>query len=94
MLVSKGELDSPNILLLNKNSFWGLFHLFHDRNIGRYTLHHDFESEEIFQEMTDLLTLSITQWDLVYHKKFTFFIDFSGLDQKHFLNELFNSRDE
>lgn len=27
--------------------FFCLFHLFHDLNIGRYTLHHDFELEEI-----------------------------------------------
>lgn len=94
-MVPKGELDSSNkISFLNKNPFWGLFHLFHDRNSGRYTLHHDFESEEIFQEMADLFTLSITEPDLVYHKGFAFSIDSSGLDQKHFLNELFNSRDE
>ena len=32
MLVSKDELDSSNkISFLNKNLFWGLFHLFHDR---------------------------------------------------------------
>ena len=94
-MVPKGELDSSNkISFLNKNPFWGLFHLFHDRNSGRYTLHHDFESEEIFQEMADLFTLSITEPDLVYHKGFAFSIDSSGLGQKHFLNELFNSRDE
>ena len=50
--------------------------------------------EEIFQEMTDLFTLSIIQSNLVYHKEFAFFIDSSGWDQKHFLDELFNSRDE
>ncbi|KAK7365369.1 hypothetical protein VNO78_39815 [Psophocarpus tetragonolobus] len=94
-MVPKDELDSSNkISFLNKNPFWGLFHLFHDRNRGRYTLYHDFESEEIFQEMADLFTLSITEPDLVYHKGFAFSIDSSGLDQKHFLNELFNSRDE
>jgi len=61
---------------------------------GGYTLHHDFESEERFQEMADLFTLSITEPDLVYHKGFAFSIDSSGLDQKQFLNEVFNSRDE
>jgi len=61
---------------------------------GGYTLHHDFESEERFQEMTDLFTLSITEPDLVYHKGFSFFIDSYELDQKQFLNEVFNSRDE
>nr|YP_010006737.1 Ycf2 [Passiflora cerradensis]YP_010006753.1 Ycf2 [Passiflora cerradensis]QNR05504.1 Ycf2 [Passiflora cerradensis]QNR05520.1 Ycf2 [Passiflora cerradensis] len=65
-----------------------------DRNGGGYTLHHDFESEERFQEMADLFTLSITEPDLVYHKGFAFFIDSYGLDQKPFLNEVFNSRDE
>ncbi len=39
---------------------------------GGYTLHHDFESEERFQEMADLFTLSITEPDLVYHKGFAF----------------------
>ncbi|CAJ1978109.1 unnamed protein product [Sphenostylis stenocarpa] len=60
-----GGDNSNNISFLNKNSFWGLFHLFHDRNKGRYTLHHDFESEDIFQEMTNLFTLSITKPNLV-----------------------------
>ncbi|KAL2223938.1 UNVERIFIED_CONTAM: Protein Ycf2, partial [Sesamum indicum] len=58
---------------------------------GGYTLHHDFESEERFQEMADLFTLSITEPDLVYHKGFAFSIDSYGLDQKPFLNE---ARDE
>ncbi|KAM1112731.1 hypothetical protein ACFX13_046405 [Malus domestica] len=60
-----------------------------NKEIGGYTLHHDFESEERFQEMADLFT--ITEPDLVYHKGFAFSI---GLDQKQFLNEVFNSRDE
>nr|YP_009769718.1 hypothetical chloroplast RF21 [Mirbelia oxylobioides]YP_009769735.1 hypothetical chloroplast RF21 [Mirbelia oxylobioides]QIT00420.1 hypothetical chloroplast RF21 [Mirbelia oxylobioides]QIT00437.1 hypothetical chloroplast RF21 [Mirbelia oxylobioides] len=94
-MVPKDELDGSNkISFLNKNPFFGLFHLFHDRNRGGYTLHHDFESEERFQEMADLFTLSITEPDLVYHKGFAFSIDSSGLDQKQFLNEVFNSRDE
>nr|YP_010581362.1 hypothetical protein RF2 [Roridula gorgonias]YP_010581379.1 hypothetical protein RF2 [Roridula gorgonias]UZT27683.1 hypothetical protein RF2 [Roridula gorgonias]UZT27700.1 hypothetical protein RF2 [Roridula gorgonias] len=89
------DMDSSNkISFLNKNPFFDLFHLFHDRNRGRYTLHHDFESEERFQEMADLFTLSITEPDLVYHKGFAFSIDSYGLDQKQFLNEVFNSRDE
>ncbi|KAK8935858.1 Protein ycf2 [Platanthera zijinensis] len=41
--------------------------------------------------MADLFTLSITEPDLVYHRGFAFSID---LDQKKFLNEVFNSRDE
>nr|YP_010616354.1 Ycf2 protein [Pandanus amaryllifolius]YP_010616371.1 Ycf2 protein [Pandanus amaryllifolius]WAU47726.1 Ycf2 protein [Pandanus amaryllifolius]WAU47743.1 Ycf2 protein [Pandanus amaryllifolius] len=89
------DLDSSNkISFLNKNLFFDLFHLFHDRNKGGYTLHHDFESEERFQEMADLFTLSITEPDLVYHRGFAFSIDSYGLDQKKFLNEVFNSRDE
>nr|YP_009436067.1 hypothetical chloroplast RF2 [Colensoa physaloides]YP_009436092.1 hypothetical chloroplast RF2 [Colensoa physaloides]ATG26244.1 hypothetical chloroplast RF2 [Colensoa physaloides]ATG26271.1 hypothetical chloroplast RF2 [Colensoa physaloides] len=52
------------------------------------------ELEERFQEMADLFTLSITEPDLVYHKGFDFSIDSYGLDQKQFLNEVFNSRDE
>ena len=89
------DMDSSNkISFLNKNPFFYLFHLFHDRNRGGYTLHHDFESEERFQEMADLFTLSITEPDLVYHKGFAFSIDSYGLDQKQFLNEVFDSRDE
>ncbi|XP_043696550.1 protein Ycf2-like [Telopea speciosissima] len=89
------DMDSSNkISFLNKNPFFDLFHLFHDRNRGGYTLHHDFESEERFQEMADLFTLSITEPDLVYHKGFAFSIDSYGLDPKKFLNEVFNSRDE
>ncbi|PHT38716.1 Protein Ycf2 [Capsicum baccatum] len=86
------DMDSSNkISFLNKNPFFDLFHLFHDRNRGGYTLHYDFESEERFQEMADLFTLSITEPDLVYHKGFAFSIDSCGLDQKQFLNE---ARDE
>nr|AYP33516.1 hypothetical chloroplast RF21 [Heliconia acuminata] len=89
------DMDSSNkISFLNKNPFFDLFHLFHDRNKRGYTLHHDFESEERFQEMADLFTLSITEPDLVYHRGFALSIDSYGLDQKKFLNEVFNSRDE
>lgn len=93
-LVPKDEpdMDSSNkISFLNKNPF---FDLFHDRNRGGYTLHHDFESEERFQELADLFTLSITEPDLVYHKRFAFSIDSYGLDPKQFLNGVFNSRYE
>nr|AKR81113.1 hypothetical chloroplast RF21 [Pentastemona sumatrana] len=86
------DMDSSNkISFFNKNLFFDLFHLFHDRNKGGYTLHRDFESDERFQEMADLFTLSITEPDLVYHRGFAFSIDSYGLDQKKFLNE---SRDE
>nr|AEZ48744.1 hypothetical chloroplast RF2 [Lomandra longifolia] len=89
------DMDSSNkISFLNKNPFFDLFHLFHDRNKGGYTLYHDFESEERFQEMADLFTLSITEPDLVYHRGFAFSIDSYGLDQKKFWNEVFNYRDE
>nr|AGE93499.1 hypothetical chloroplast RF21 [Xiphidium caeruleum]AGE93518.1 hypothetical chloroplast RF21 [Xiphidium caeruleum] len=92
-MVPKADMDSSNkISFLNKNPFFDLFHLFHDRNKRGYTLHHDFESEERFQEMADLFTLSITEPDLVYHRGFAFSIDSCGLDQKKFLNEV--SRDE
>nr|QFQ49017.1 hypothetical chloroplast RF21 [Memecylon ligustrifolium]QFQ49035.1 hypothetical chloroplast RF21 [Memecylon ligustrifolium] len=96
-MVPKDELDmdsSNKISFLYKNPFFDLFHLFHDRNRGGYTLHHDFESEERFQEMADLFTLSITEPDLVYHKGFALSIDSYVLDQKQFLNEVFNSRDK
>uniref|UniRef100_UPI003000FB6C Ycf2 protein n=1 Tax=Amorphophallus tonkinensis TaxID=1720486 RepID=UPI003000FB6C len=97
MVVPKDEpdMDSSNkISFLNKNPFLDLFHLFYDRNNGGYTLRHDFESEERFQEMADLFTLSITEPDLVYHRGFAFSIDSYGLDQKKFLNRVFDSRDE
>ncbi|KAL3614506.1 Protein Ycf2 [Castilleja foliolosa] len=88
VLKDEPDMDSSNkISFLNKNPFFDLFHLFHDRNRGGYTLHNDFESEERFQEMADLFTLSITEPDLVYHKGFAFSIDSYGLDRKQFLNE-------
>ncbi|KAL8232037.1 hypothetical protein R6Q57_001815 [Mikania cordata] len=86
------DMDSSNkISFLNKNAFFDLFHLFHDRNRRGYTLHHDFESEKRFQEMADFFTLTITEKDLVYHKRFAFSIDYYGLDPKQFLNGVFNS---
>nr|UZC30912.1 hypothetical protein RF2 [Medicago rugosa] len=91
--VAKDELYSSDSFL-NKNRLFGLFDLFHDRNRAGYLLHHDFESEDRFQEMANLFNLSITKPDLVYHKGFSFSIDSSGLDQKQkFVNEG-NSRDE
>jgi len=66
--VAKDELSSSDSFL-NKNRLLGLLH---DRNRARYLLHHDFESEEIFQEMTNLFNLSITKPDLVYHNEFSF----------------------
>ncbi|KAM3248439.1 hypothetical protein P3L10_010208 [Capsicum annuum] len=89
-MVSKDEpdIDSSNrISFLTKNPFFDLFYLFHDWNRGGYTVHYNFESEERFQEMADLFTLSITELDLVYHKGFAFSIDSCRLDQKQFLNE-------
>nr|YP_009767463.1 Ycf2 [Hedysarum semenovii]QIS98081.1 Ycf2 [Hedysarum semenovii]UWV18546.1 Ycf2 [Hedysarum semenovii] len=95
-MVPKDELDSSNnISFVDKNPQFALFHLFHDRNNrGGYRLHHYFESEARFQKMADLFNLSITEPDLVYHKRFSFSIDSFGLDQKQSLNEGFNSRDE
>ncbi|MFQ6631473.1 hypothetical protein Gotur_009710 [Gossypium turneri] len=82
-MIPKDELGSSNkISFLNKNPFFDLFHLLHDQNRRGYTLHHNFESEERFQEMADLFTLSITEPDLVYYKGFAFSIDSYGLDQK------------
>ena len=49
-MVRKGELDNSNkISFLNKNSFWGLFHLFHDQKVGDHVTLWFFESKEIFQ---------------------------------------------
>nr|YP_009241960.1 hypothetical chloroplast RF21 [Sagittaria lichuanensis]AMQ13535.1 hypothetical chloroplast RF21 [Sagittaria lichuanensis] len=91
-MVPKDESDSSNkISFLNKNPFLGLFP---DRNKGECTLRHDLESEERFQEMANRFTLSITEPDLVYHRGFAFSIDSYGLDQKKFLNGVFNYRDE
>nr|YP_010173314.1 hypothetical chloroplast RF2 [Medicago praecox]QSJ48495.1 hypothetical chloroplast RF2 [Medicago praecox]UZC32126.1 hypothetical protein RF2 [Medicago praecox]UZC32202.1 hypothetical protein RF2 [Medicago praecox] len=91
--VAKDELYSSDSFL-NKNRLLGLFNLFHDRNRAGYLLHHDFESEERFQEMANLFNLSITKPDLVYHKEFSFSIHSSGLDKKQkFVYEV-NSRDE
>nr|UDZ61533.1 hypothetical protein RF2 [Ranalisma rostratum]UDZ61534.1 hypothetical protein RF2 [Ranalisma rostratum] len=89
------DIDSSNkISFLNKNPFLGLFHLFHDRNKGEYTLRHDFESEERFQEMANLFTLSITGPELTYHTGFALAVDSDELDQNKFWNGVFNSRDE
>nr|UDZ61545.1 hypothetical protein RF2 [Echinodorus cordifolius] len=91
-MVPKDEPDIDNkISFLNQNPFGGLFHLFHDRNKGEYTLGHDLESEERFQEMANRFTLSITQPDVVYHRGFALSIDAYGLYQKKFLN---GARDE
>nr|WIW41588.1 hypothetical protein RF2 [Helleborus thibetanus] len=68
------DMDSSNkISFLNQNSFFDLFHLFHDRNRGGYTLHHDFESEERFQEMADLLTLSLVLPPIFYEENESFY---------------------
>nr|QWL17084.1 hypothetical chloroplast RF21 [Plantago brasiliensis]QWL17101.1 hypothetical chloroplast RF21 [Plantago brasiliensis] len=92
VLKDEPDMDSSNkISFWNKNLFFDLFYLFHDRKRGGYPLDHDFDSEERFPEMADLFTLSITEPDLVYHKGFAFSIDSCGLDQKQFLNE---ARDE
>ncbi|GKD40594.1 monodehydroascorbate reductase [Tanacetum coccineum] len=83
------DMDSSNkISFLNKNPFFDLFHLFHDRNRGGYALHHDFESEERFQEMADLFTLSITEpfhFDKSPTPKFHRFDNFFQLDETRFV---------
>nr|YP_010154279.1 hypothetical protein RF2 [Corydalis saxicola]YP_010154306.1 hypothetical protein RF2 [Corydalis saxicola]QQW52112.1 hypothetical protein RF2 [Corydalis saxicola]QQW52139.1 hypothetical protein RF2 [Corydalis saxicola] len=79
------DLDSSNkSSFLTQNPFLDLFHLFHDRNRVGSTLHHDFESEERFSKMADLLILSITEPDLVYDYDRVFFP----------FSEGFNSGDE
>uniref|UniRef100_UPI0030FE2E18 Ycf2 protein n=1 Tax=Dactylicapnos scandens TaxID=1406284 RepID=UPI0030FE2E18 len=79
------DMDSSNkISFLTQKPFLDFFHLFHDRNRGGYTLHHDFESEERFSKMADLLILSITEPDLVYDYDRVFFP----------FSEVFNSGDE
>lgn len=50
-------------------------------------LHHDFGSEERFEEMVDLFTISISEPNLVYCKGFAFSVDPYRFDQKQFLNE-------
>nr|QTC31464.1 hypothetical chloroplast RF21 [Pisum sativum subsp. elatius] len=57
-------------------------------------LNQNLVSEERFQEMANLFNLSITKPDLVYRNGFSFSIDFSRCDDKQFVNEVFNSRDE
>lgn len=44
--------------------------------------------------MSDLFILSIIESNMMYHKRFTFSIDLYALDQKQFLDEIFNYRDE
>nr|BDR61609.1 hypothetical protein RF2 [Dichondra micrantha]BDR61631.1 hypothetical protein RF1 [Dichondra micrantha] len=89
------DMDSSNkISFFHKNPFFDLFHRFHEQNRRGCALHHDFESEERLQEMADLFILPITEPDLVYHKGFSFSIDSYGLDQKKFLNGVFNTRAE
>nr|YP_009141305.1 hypothetical chloroplast RF21 [Lathyrus inconspicuus]AIL55831.1 hypothetical chloroplast RF21 [Lathyrus inconspicuus] len=83
-----------HISFLNKNLVFGLFDLFHDRNRGGYLLQRDFQSEERFQEMANIFNLSITKPDLVYRNGFSFSIDFCKIDDKEFVNEVCNSRDE
>ncbi|KAK2999550.1 hypothetical protein RJ639_023610 [Escallonia herrerae] len=81
VLKDEPDMDSSNkISFLNKKLFFDLFHLFHDRNRapGGYTFHHDFELKERFQEIADLFTLSITKWNMVYHKGFAIKIGGGG----------------
>nr|YP_009433845.1 ycf2 protein [Hypolytrum nemorum]YP_009433868.1 ycf2 protein [Hypolytrum nemorum]QIB72598.1 ycf2 protein [Cyperus glomeratus]QIB72691.1 ycf2 protein [Cyperus difformis]QIT06783.1 Ycf2 protein [Cyperus fuscus]ANP26059.1 ycf2 protein [Hypolytrum nemorum]ANP26082.1 ycf2 protein [Hypolytrum nemorum] len=47
-------------------------------------------AEDRFAEMVNLFILSITEPNLVYHRRFSFSIDSYRLDQKKFLNEIFD----
>lgn len=47
-------------------------------------------AEDRFAEMVNLFILSITEPNLVYHRRFAFSIDSYRLDQKKFLNEIFD----
>lgn len=49
---------------------------------------------DVFQEMADLLILSITELDLMHYRGFAFSIDSHKLDRKKFLNEVFYSRND
>nr|YP_009141401.1 hypothetical chloroplast RF21 [Lathyrus odoratus]AIL55927.1 hypothetical chloroplast RF21 [Lathyrus odoratus] len=80
-----------HISFLKKNLVFSLFDLFHDQNRGGYLLQRD---EERFQEMANLFNLSITKPDLVYRNGFSFSIDLSKIDDKQFVNQVFNSGDE
>ncbi|KAH0849426.1 hypothetical protein HID58_096410, partial [Brassica napus] len=85
--VPKDELDmdsSNKISFLNKNPFY-LFHLFHERKRGGYTLRHDFESEERFQEWQIYSPINNRAGS-----GFAFSIDSYGLDQRQFLKEKMN----
>uniref|UniRef100_A0A251THD1 Ycf2 N-terminal domain-containing protein n=1 Tax=Helianthus annuus TaxID=4232 RepID=A0A251THD1_HELAN len=80
------DMDSSNkISFLNKNPFL-IYFIYSMTGTGRIHVTPRFESEDRFQEMADLFTLSITEPDLVYHKRFAFSIDSYGLDPKQFLN--------
>nr|YP_004940621.1 hypothetical protein RF2 [Neottia nidus-avis]YP_004940627.1 hypothetical protein RF2 [Neottia nidus-avis]AEJ88721.1 hypothetical protein RF2 [Neottia nidus-avis]AEJ88727.1 hypothetical protein RF2 [Neottia nidus-avis] len=93
--IHPSEPDPGCYLVPKDEPVFDFFHLSHDQNKRGYALHHNFfKSEDRLPEMVDLFTLSITEPDLVYHRGFAFSIYSYGLDQKKFLNEVFNSRDE
>nr|YP_009435179.1 hypothetical chloroplast RF2 [Lobelia linearis]YP_009435202.1 hypothetical chloroplast RF2 [Lobelia linearis]ATG25180.1 hypothetical chloroplast RF2 [Lobelia linearis]ATG25205.1 hypothetical chloroplast RF2 [Lobelia linearis] len=66
------------------------------KNVSIHPISEDagWELEERFHEMANLFTLSITEPDLVYRKGFTFSLESYGLEQKQFLNEVFDRGDE
>ena len=76
--IAKDQVQNNNSFL-TKNLVFGLFH---DQNRGEYLLHRDFQSEERFQEMANLLNLSLTKPDLVYRNGFSFSIGFSEPESK------------
>ncbi|KAK4730108.1 hypothetical protein R3W88_023096 [Solanum pinnatisectum] len=71
-MVSKDEpdMDSSNkISFLNKNSFFDLFHLFHDRNKGGYTLQYDFASKEGFKKWDESKKKSLLVLPSIFYEE-------------------------
>jgi hypothetical protein len=93
-MVPKDEMDmdsSNNISILNKNPYFYLFNLLHERNRGGYTLRH--QTEERFKEIAEILTQKKKEPDLVYNKGFSISNYYKRLDKRQLMNEVFNFRD-
>nr|YP_010193663.1 hypothetical protein Ycf2 [Zostera japonica]YP_010193681.1 hypothetical protein Ycf2 [Zostera japonica]QZQ52883.1 hypothetical protein Ycf2 [Zostera japonica]QZQ52901.1 hypothetical protein Ycf2 [Zostera japonica] len=76
--VPKDEPDidsSNNILFLNKKPFWLISSITHHGNKGGYTLRHNLESKDRFQEMRDLFTRPRSESDLMYLRRLSFSTD-------------------
>nr|QBC71787.1 hypothetical protein RF2 [Drosera indica]QBC71788.1 hypothetical protein RF2 [Drosera indica] len=80
---SKGEPDMGSSNTISFFSF-DFFHVFHDRNRGGYTLHH--ESEERFQEMEAIFTLLLTEPDLIQSQYRTYGSMRNVLNRFFFMN--------